>query len=250
AIRHAITKMSLLHFVSTEPYRKRVVQMGENPDRVFLVGALGLDHVLRTPRMSLMELAESIDFPLRPPYFVVTHHPVTLQNKEAVNDIKILLSALDAFPDHQVLLTYPNADNGGRSIIECITGYADRQPQRVYCTPSLGFRRYLSAVAQAAAVIGNSSSGIIEAPSFGVPTVNIGARQQGRLAADSVLHCEPDQTAIESCIRGALSTQHRSVCASRSNPYGQGDAARRIVETLRTAPLARQKHFFDLHHEY
>lgn len=250
AIRHAITKMSLLHFVATEPYRKRVVQMGESPDRVFQVGALGLDHVLRTPRMPLEELAASIGFALRPPYFVVTYHPVTLGEQDAIRDIEALLRALDAFQDHQVLLTYPNADNGGRGIIARITEYAGLRSQRVYCTPSLGFRRYLSAVALAAVVIGNSSSGIIEVPSFGVPTVNIGTRQQGRLAATSVLHCAPDTAAIEAGIRTALSDEHRSHCKSCFNPYGQGDAARSIVDVLQTAPLPGDKHFFDLHHEY
>ncbi len=249
AIRHAITKMSQLHFVAAESYRRRVIQMGEHPDRVFQVGALGLDHILRTSCLPVEKLSEDIGFALHQPYFVVTYHPVTMRDGDAVQDIDTLLTALDSFPEYQILLTYPNADNGGRAIIERIKLYALRQAQRVFCTPSLGFRRYLSAVAKAAAVIGNSSSGIIEVPSFRVPTVNIGTRQQGRLAAESVLHCGPNRTEIEACIRTALSTEHGRICASCPNPYGQGDAARRIAEVLRTVPLTQEKHFYDLHNE-
>lgn len=249
-IRHAITKMASLHFVAAEPYRKRVIQMGEAPDSVFNVGALGLEHVLRTPRLTLSELAQDLSFPLRKPFFMVTYHPVTLLDEDPRQGMAELLEALDRFPEHQVILTYPNADNGGRAIIPMLGEYARNNPQRVLAIQSMGSKRYLSALAESAAVIGNSSSGIIEAPSFGVPTVNIGTRQQGRLAAESVLHCAPQAQSIATCISRALSAEHLSLSAKKSNPYGQGRTARQIVQVLRRADLTKPKTFFNLEHAY
>lgn len=245
AIRHAITKMATIHFVATEPYRRRVIQMGEAPDRVFNVGALGLDHLLRSRHMSLAELADSLGFPLRAPYFLVTYHPETLSDESPEKGAKVLLDALDKFPEHQVILTYPNADNGGRRIIALLEEYAARSFGRVLAVPSLGFSRYLGAVAHAAAVIGNSSSGIIEVPSFGVPTVNIGTRQAGRLCAKSVLHCSAEVNQIAGSIQLAISPSFLESCRVVSNPYGNGDAARKILEVLRTCTLNPQKLFFD-----
>jgi UDP-2,4-diacetamido-2,4,6-trideoxy-beta-L-idose 2-epimerase len=249
-IRHAITKMASLHFVAAEPYRKRVIQMGEAPASVFNVGALGLEHVLRTPRLPLDELARELSFPLRKPYFMVTYHPVTLLDEDPRQGMGELLAALDHFPEHQAILTYPNADNGGRAIIPMLGEYARNNPQRVLAIQSMGSKRYLSALAESAAVIGNSSSGIIEAPSFGVPTVNIGTRQQGRLAAESVLHCLPEAQSITACIRRALCAEHLLLCAKKSNPYGQGRTARQIVQVLKRADLAKPKTFFNLEHAY
>jgi UDP-N-acetylglucosamine 2-epimerase (non-hydrolysing) len=249
-IRHAITKMASLHFVAAEPYRKRVIQMGEAPASVFNVGALGLEHVLRTPRLSLDELAQDLAFPLRKPFFMVTYHPVTLLDEDPLQSMKEILSALDHFPDYQVILTYPNADNGGRGLIPMLKEHARNNPERTMAIQSMGSKRYLSALAESAAVIGNSSSGIIEAPSFGVPTVNIGTRQQGRLAAESVLHCAPQAQSITACIRQALSAEHISLCAKKSNPYGQGRTARQISQVLRRADLFKPKTFFDLEHAY
>lgn len=246
AIRHAISKMANLHFVAAEPYRRRVIQMGESPDRVFNVGAIGLDHLRRSPKMSLAELAESLDFPLRLPYLLVTYHPVTAEEESPEQSFMALLSALDAFPEHQIILTYPNADNGGRAIIPLLEAYAQRQPGRVLAIPSLGFRRYLSAVSMASAVVGNSSSGIIEVPAFGVPTVNIGVRQRGRLAAGSVLHCEPDAEAIERVLRLALSEEFSDSSKSTVNPYGQGNAAEAIVSVLENFDGTFNKTFYDL----
>lgn len=249
-IRHAITKMSSLHFVAAEPYRKRVIQMGEAPPTVFNVGALGLEHMLRTPRLSLDELARELSFPLRKPYFVATYHPVTLLDEDPRQGMGELLAALHQFPEHQAILTYPNADSGGRALIPMLGEYARNNPQRVLAIQSMGSKRYLSALAESAAVIGNSSSGIIEAPSFGVPTVNIGTRQQGRLAAESVLHCAPEAQSITACIRRALCTEHLLLCAKKSNPYGQGRTSRQIVQVLKRADLAKPKTFFNLEHAY
>ena len=249
-IRHAITKMASLHFVAAEPYRKRVIQMGEAPASVFNVGALGLEHVLRTPRLTLDELARELSFPLRKPYFMVTYHPVTLLDEDPRQGMGELLAALAHFPEHQAILTYPNADNGGRALIPMLGEYARNNPQRVLAIQSMGSKRYLSALAESAAVVGNSSSGIIEAPSFGVPTVNIGTRQQGRLAARSVLHCLPEAQSITACIRQALCAEHLPLCAKKSNPYGQGRTARQIAQVLRRADLVKPKTFFNLEHAY
>ena len=246
AIRHAISKMALLHFVAAEPYRRRVIQMGESPDRVFNVGAVGLDHLSHSAKMSISELARSLAFPLRKPYLVVTYHPVTLLDESPELSFQALLTALDKFPDHQIILTYPNADNGGRAIIPMLENYAQQQPGRVLAIPSLGFKRYLSAASMAAAVVGNSSSGIIEVPSLGVPTVNIGARQLGRLAAESVLQCEPSAESIEQAIRKALSSDYTEVCGKVVNPYGQGKAADAIVKVLENFDGTLHKTFHDL----
>lgn len=246
AIRHAITKMASLHFTATEAYRKRVIQMGEAPETVFNVGAVGLDHLLRNAPMSLSELSASLGFDLRQPYFLVTYHPVTLSGEDPEKSCRAMFAAIDSFPEHCVILTYPNADNGGRTIIPIVEEYAHRQPERVLAIPSLGFRRYHGALARAAAVIGNSSSGIIEAPSFGVPTVNIGDRQCGRLAADSVLHCPPNAAAIERAIATAISPEFAKVCRGVTNPYGQGGAAPQIVRILESHPGPFRKHFHDM----
>lgn len=246
AIRHAITKMAFLHFVAAEPYRKRVIQMGESPERVFNVGAVGLDHLKRTPGMPLKQLSESLDFDVSAPFLLVTYHPVTLLEEDPVQSFEALLRALEAFPEYRVVLTYPNADNGGRAIIPMIEQFSARSPERVLAIPSLGFRRYLSVVKRACAVVGNSSSGIIEVPSFGVPTVNIGSRQAGRLSAESVLHCAANKEAIESAIATALSEPFAQASRQVLNPYGEGDAASAIARVLETCDVSGHKSFHDL----
>ncbi|MCG2581563.1 MAG: UDP-N-acetylglucosamine 2-epimerase [Marinobacter sp.] len=246
AIRHAITKMSTLHFVAADDYRRRVIQLGESPETVFNVGAVGLDHVMRTPRYTLEELSENLGFALGRPFFLVTYHPVTAGMEPPAESFQSLLDALDSFTDHNIILTYPNADNGSESLISLLESFAERQPHRVLAIRSLGFRRYLSAVAKADAVIGNSSSGLIEVPGLGVPTVNIGQRQAGRLAADSVVHCDAEEASIRKAIEHALIPSFREHCANVSNPYGAGNAAGRIVKVLATQPLRIQKHFHDI----
>lgn len=245
AIRHAISKMASLHFTATEAYRQRVVQMGESPETVFNVGAIGLDHLLRTAPMTQTELSASLGFALRKPYFLVTYHPVTIADEDPEETFLSMLAAIDRFPDYQVLLTYPNADNGGRKIIPLLEDYAHRHPGRAVAVPSLGFKRYLSALRGAAAMIGNSSSGIIEAPSFGIPTINIGARQQGRLAAESVLHCQVDTASIEYAITKAISPEFRLRAKNAVNPYGQGNAAAQIVKVIEQHCGQFEKHFYD-----
>jgi UDP-2,4-diacetamido-2,4,6-trideoxy-beta-L-idose 2-epimerase len=246
AIRHAITKMASLHFTAAEPYRQRVIQMGEAPDTVFNVGALGLDHLKRSQAMRWDEMAASLDFPLHEPYFLATYHPVTIWDEDPVTSFTSMLAGLDHFHDHQVILTYPNADNGGRALIPILEDYARSQPDRILAIPSLGFRRYQSALSRAKAVIGNSSSGIIEAPAFGVPTVNIGARQRGRLTAVSVLNCEPNVLTIRKTIDKAISPDFSSRCQGVTNPYGSGNASEQIVRVLESRAGPFYKHFHDM----
>lgn len=246
AIRHAISKMAYLHFVAAEPYRQRVIQMGEAPERVFNVGAVGVDHLLRAPKMSIEQLRENLGFDLRSPYMVVTYHPVTLMAEDPQESFTALLEALDDFPEHQVIFTYPNADNGGRAIIPMLEAYAWSRPNRVLAIQSLGFKRYLSAISMASVVVGNSSSGIIEVPAFGIPTVNIGVRQKGRLAADSVLHCEPSIDSIKRTVRRALTPEFGATCKITINPYGSGNASDAIFRILKDYDGTFHKSFFDL----
>lgn len=246
AIRHAITKLSYLHATSTEEYRQRVIQLGEAPERVFNVGAIGLDHLNRGTFMSVEELAASLRFPLQKPYLVVTYHPVTLADEEPTASFNALLEALDKYPDVQVILTYPNADDGGRKIIPLLEAYGARQPQRVLAIPSLGQVRYLSAIKHAAAVVGNSSSGIIEVPSLDVPTVNIGMRQKGRLAAISVLHCDATTSAIHAALEVAFSRSYKATNAPVHNPYGQGNASQQVISMLKNLKFTSVKSFYDV----
>ncbi|HEY8608888.1 MAG TPA: UDP-N-acetylglucosamine 2-epimerase [Noviherbaspirillum sp.] len=246
AIRHAITKMASLHFVAAEPYRRRVIQMGERPETVFNVGACGLDHLRRSPFMDLDALSASLGFALKRPYLLATYHPVTSLDEAPEATFRAMLDAFDKHAGHQVILTYPNADNGGRAIIPLLEAYARDNAGRVLAIPSLGAKRYLSVLANAAAVVGNSSSGIIEAPSVGIPTVNIGVRQLGRLAAESVLHCAPAAPAIDEALSRALSPAFAETCRHVANPYGQGDAAQQIVRILAAHDGNFHKQFHDL----
>jgi UDP-N-acetylglucosamine 2-epimerase (non-hydrolysing) len=246
AIRHAITKLSYLHATSTEEYRQRVIQLGETPERVFNVGAIGLDHLNRGSFMSVSQLAESLNFVLSKPYAVVTYHPVTLADEEPVASFNALLQALDNYPELQIILTYPNADDGGRRMIPLLEAYAAKQPERVLAIPSLGQVRYLSAIKHAAVVVGNSSSGIIEVPSLDVPTVNIGMRQKGRLAARSVINCEPTTPSIKAALDVALSRSYQSDGAEVVNPYGQGNTSKQIISMLKQLQFTSVKSFYDV----
>jgi len=245
-IRHAITKLSHFHFVATDVYRDRVIQLGEDPERVWNVGALGLENIAAVSRLSLSELNNQFGFELANPYFLVTYHPVTAGDEDGFDTFENLLQSLDQFPDHQVLITYPNSDNGGAEIIALIEQYATSQPSRVFTVPSLGLKGYLSAVEGCQAVIGNSSSGIIEVPSMGRPTVNIGTRQKGRLSAESVIHTGDSYEDIHDGLKLALSERFQADCASVLNPYGDGDTSAAIVDTLVNAGPQSAKVFYDL----
>ncbi|MDB9916630.1 UDP-N-acetylglucosamine 2-epimerase [Pseudomonadales bacterium] len=247
SIRHAITKLSYLHGTSTETYRQRVIQLGEMPERVVNVGAMGLDHLHRATLLTVEQLATSLQFELKKPYMLVTYHAVTLADEKPYHAFSALLQALDCFQSHQLILTYPNADNGGREIIPLLEAYALKNHGRVLAIPSLGQERYLSAVRHADAVIGNSSSGIIEVPSFDVPTVNIGLRQRGRLAAKSVLHCDATMISIKHTIDIAVSRKYKARDEKIQNPYSQGDASSRVIEMIKGMTFSSpMKTFYDL----
>jgi UDP-N-acetylglucosamine 2-epimerase (non-hydrolysing) len=246
AIRHAITKLSYLHGTSTDEYRQRVIQLGEAPERVINVGAIGLDHLARSKMLSVAEIANSLNFELCSPYFLVTYHPVTLANEDPVGSFQALLDSLDTFPEHQIIITYPNADDGGRKIIPMLEAYASQNPQRVFAIKSLGQQRYLSTVKHADVVIGNSSSGIIEVPSFDVPTVDIGMRQKGRLAAKSVIHCGVDTDSIVKAINNAKLRTYQAEDEKIINPYGAGDASSKVIQMIKSLDTDLIKIFYDI----
>lgn len=246
AVRHAITKLSYLHGVSTEEYRKRVIQLGEEPGRVFNVGALGLEHIHRTKLLTLDELSLSLNFKLNCPYFLVTYHPVTLAHEPPDASFKALLDALDEFKDHKIIITYPNSDDGGRQIIPILEEYAKKNVNRVLAIPSLGQVRYLSALKYSDMVIGNSSSGIIEVPSFSVPTINIGSRQKGRLAANSIINCNPDRIDIVKAIQKAFEMKADIDTIDFYNPYGQGNSSEKIINVIKGLEFKPMKKFYDL----
>lgn len=248
SIRHAITKMAHLHFVAAPEYRNRVIQMGENPAHVYEVGAVGIDNIVKTPLMSRHELEESIQFALGEKYFLVTYHPVTVSNAKHSYALQNLFDALDCFPEYRILFTKSNSDAGGREINRQIDAYADMRKDRVVCCTSLGQLRYLSAMKHAAAVVGNSSSGILEAPVLKASTVNIGDRQKGRLRFPSVIDCAEEKGAIVAAIQKALSEDFRQGLEDMIIPHSDGNIAVRIKNVLRDVPLERlfQKQFFDL----
>lgn len=248
AIRHAVSKMAALHFAAAEPYCRRLIQMGEPPQRVHNVGGLGVDAILRTPKMERAELEASLGFTFGERNLLVTFHPATAEDGDPLAQCEELLAALDTLPDCKLIITLPNADAGGRAIAARLTEYAQARPERVCAHTSLGARRYLSCLALVDGVVGNSSSGLLEAPVFGIGTVNIGSRQQGRLRAASVIDCPPEREAIAAAIARLFSDNFRNQLAGIYNPYGQGGAAARIAQVLATIPLAelRGKTFHDL----
>ncbi len=245
ATRHAITKLAHIHGVSTEQHRQRVIQMGEAPHAVHCVGAFGLDAIRRTPLLSRTDLMAVLGFDPTLGLAVLTYHPATLGHEDGLNTLQNILQALEAHPHLQVLVTYPNADEGHTAIIKAIHAEAIRRPLRVKPFESLGMVKYLSALQHAAFVVGNSSSGLIEAPSFGIPTINVGIRQQGRLQPASVINTYTDSMSVGSAINQALSTDFSEFCRSVVNPYGDGHAAQKMLAVLQTSSLSTVKVFFD-----
>lgn len=246
-IRHAITKMSHLHFTSTEEYRRRVIQLGEAPDRVFNVGAPGIENIKKVPLMGKAELEASLDgFTFGDKSLLVTYHPVTLENSTARQQIENLLAALDEIPEYKVIFTLPNSDTDGRIIISTINDYVAKHSDRAVAYPSLGLKRYLSALQFVSAAVGNSSSGIIEVPSFGIPTLNIGDRQRGRLAAASVVNCGTGKEDISKGLSKILSAEfkHEKV----ENPYEGKNTTADILRVIKNYPLENliQKSFYNL----
>ncbi len=247
SIRHAITKMSALHLTATETYRRRVIAMGEEPNRVINTGAIGVYNIMKESLMERGELEESIGIKLSEGSLLVTYHPATLDDGDVAENCKALLAALDEFPGSNVVITYPNNDSRGRVIIDLIEEYGERHHGRVAVIPSLGKKRYLSALKYVSAVVGNSSSGIVEVPSMKIPTVDIGVRQRGRLCGDSVVHCGDSKAEIAEAIRFALSDAGKKLAAESYNPYYQPDTLCKIVEAIAETPLdsLRIKKFYD-----
>lgn len=249
-IRHALTKLSSLHFTATDDYRRRVIQMGEHPSRVFYCGALGVQNLMDLPdEASVAELEQFTGVKIDRDTLLVTFHPATLDTEATPADrCRALLDAIDRFPSSTVVFTYPNNDPGGEDIISLITAYANARPGRCAVIPSLGRRRYLSMLRHIGAVAGNSSSGIVEVPSAGIPTVDIGIRQKGRIASRSVIHCGDSADEIAEAIARALSPEGRAVAASAPNPYSLPGTAARIAQVLSEVPLdsLSPKRFFDL----
>ena len=250
AIRHAITKMSHLHFTSTEEYRRRVIQLGEQPERVFHVGAIGIDNIRHIALLDKKVLEEQLDFPFDRKTVLVTYHPETLDAIPVEEQFRNLLEALDDRQDIRILFTLPKSDTGGRIIVRMIEEFVARNKQRARAYTSLGQLRYLSALRFVAAVVGNSSSGILEVPSFGKPTLDIGNRQKGRLAANSVVHCGVSGAEISEGLNRVLSDAFAKQTACVQNPYEKEDSALEILKILKNYPLDGivQKTFYDIRH--
>ena len=246
-IRHSITKMSHLHFVAAEKFQQRVTQLGEHPDRVFLVGGLGIDNILKLKLLDRNELEKSLDFKLGSRNLLITYHPVTLENSTSAYQMSELLTALSEQEDTKLIFTMPNSDTDGRNLFQMIEDYVKLHPNAKAFT-SLGQLRYLSCIKYVDGVVGNSSSGLAEVPSFKKGTVNIGDRQRGRLKAISVINCDPKKTSIRNAIAELYSTEFQNKLMNVKNPYGSGGASEAIVNILKEISLdgILKKKFYNL----
>jgi GDP/UDP-N,N'-diacetylbacillosamine 2-epimerase (hydrolysing) len=230
-IRHSITKMSHLHFVATEEYRNRVIQLGEDPSRVFNVGGLGIDNISRTKLIRKDQIEESLQFRFQKHNLLVSFHPVTLEDETAAEQFCELLAALNEYPDLGLIFTMPNADTGGGVLFDLINEFVMHRQNAISRT-SLGSRLYLSCLAQVDGVIGNSSSGLLEVPTFKKGTINIGDRQRGRLTCSSIINCNPNKNEIMFAINKLFSTEFRGSLDSVINPNGVAGASEKLVEVL------------------
>jgi len=249
AIRHSITKMSHLHFTSTGEYRKRVIQLGENPERVFNVGATGIENIQKLPLLLQEDLESEIGFSLGQQCLLVTYHPVTLEQATSQMQFQNLLNAIDTIDGLHVIFTKANADTEGRIINWMIDEYVStKKKSSAISFTSMGQVRYLSAMKHVDAVVGNSSSGIVEAPSFKTPTVNIGDRQKGRIQSRSVINCSPTKDAIIQALKQAFSPEFRQSIQEMTNPYGKENTARNIKEIIKYFDLTNilKKEFCDI----
>ena len=250
-IRHSISKMSHLHFTATEEYKNRVIQLGEYPDRVINVGGLGIENIKKLKLLSKKELENAINFKLNKKNLLVTFHPATLENNTSQEQFKELLEAIDELDNTNLIFTKSNSDLNGRIINKMIDNYTRKNPEKSVSFISLGQLRYLSTLKYMDAIIGNSSSGIIEAPSFNIGTINIGSRQKGRIKASSVIDCEPKKNLITSALTKLYSKDFISTLKNSKNLYGDGNSSQKIIDKIKTTNLKTilKKSFFDLKFE-
>ncbi|MDD5156446.1 UDP-N-acetylglucosamine 2-epimerase [Sulfurimonas sp.] len=248
SIRHSITKMSHLHFTATEEYKNKVIQLGEHPERVFNVGGMGIENIKRLKLLSKEEFEKSIDFILNQKNILVTFHPVTLESSTAKEQFQALLNAIDELKDTNIIFTKANSDTDGRVINQMIDEYVAKNSHKSIGFTSLGQLRYLSALQYVDAVVGNSSSGLAEAPSFKIGTINIGDRQKGRIKADSVIDCEPIKSSILQTFEKLYSKEFQDILTAVKNPYGDGCASKKIIEEIKKVDLNNilKKSFYDL----
>lgn len=247
AFRHSITKMSHFHFVAADEYKQRVIQLGEKPEHVFLVGGLGIDNIKRLKLLGRKSLEADLGFKFGKKNLLITFHPVTLENSSAASQMEVLLAALAELKDTQLIFTMPNADTDGRMLIKMVEQFA-LQHANAHAFTSLGQLRYLSCIAQVDGVVGNSSSGLVEVPSFKKGTINIGERQRGRLQASSVINCHPPQESIADAIKTLYSSTFQVDLSRVSNPYGEGGASEKVVDKLKSVDIENivKKVFYDL----
>ncbi|WP_171044136.1 UDP-N-acetylglucosamine 2-epimerase [Pseudoalteromonas aurantia] len=249
-VRHAITKMAQLHFVSNDEHRGRVIQLGEQPETVFNVGELGLENIRKYDTLTLSDLGESLNFHFRKPFILFTFHPVSIdQGLKGVEQLQVVLSALSKLTStYEILMTYPNNDEGGEEFVSLIKSFHESHQTNVFVIASLGFKRYLSALKHCAFVMGNSSSGLIEAPSLSKPTVNIGNRQTGRTRGTNVIDVDVDEAAILEAVNKAGSIDFQKSLKSASNPYGDGFTVDRVIDVIGKIswPINCRKKFYNI----
>jgi GDP/UDP-N,N'-diacetylbacillosamine 2-epimerase (hydrolysing) len=248
AIRHSITKMSWWHYVAAGDYEKRVIQLGENPKRVFNVGGLGVDNISKIKLLDKQELMAETGLKFGKKNLLITYHPVTLENNTSKYHVQNMLDALNAFEDIYLIFTMPNADSDGRVIIKMLEDYVQTHQNRSILFTSLGQIKYLSTLQYVDAVVGNSSSGLTEVPTFKIATINIGDRQDGRIKAHSVIDCEPTEKDISEAINRLYSIEFTNSLVKVTNPYGKGQASEKIFNSLKTftIPTTQKKEFHDL----
>lgn len=248
AIRHCITKMSHLHFTAAEKYSKRVMQLGEKPNKVFNVGGAGIENIKRLKLLSKVELEKLINFKLNIKNILVTFHPVTLENKTSKKQFQELLDSIDELENTNIIFTKANSDADGKIINQMIDQYVKKNLDRSMGAASLGQLNYLSVLKYVDFMIGNSSSGLLEAPSFKIGTINIGDRQNGRIKAESVVDCLPNKKSIKKAIEMIYSNKFQNLLKNVKNPYDNGCASKKIVKVLKTVKLDNilKKTFFDI----
>ncbi|MGD9625706.1 MAG: UDP-N-acetylglucosamine 2-epimerase [Arcobacter sp.] len=248
SIRHSITKMSHLHFTATDEYKNRVIQLGEHPSRVFNVGGMGIENIKRLKLLTRDEFEKSIEFKLNKKNILVTFHPVTLENSTAQEQFQQLLDAIDELEDTNIIFTKANSDTDGRIINQMIDEYVTKNFHKSVGFNSLGQLKYLSALQYVDAMVGNSSSGLLEAPSFKIGTINIGDRQKGRIKADSVIDCSANKTDIEKAFERLYSKEFQDILQNVENPYGDRCASKKIIEVLKNVDLKNilKKSFYNI----